>query len=40
MGSKLDCLDTVQKWYTGSVIEILGDKVRINYDGNGSRAVL
>ena len=32
-GSRLDILDTVSKWYTGSVLEEKGDRIFVNYDG-------
>ncbi len=33
IGSRLDGLDTVQKWYTGHVMEVNGDWLHLNYDG-------
>ncbi len=33
VGSRVDGLDTVHKWYTGHVMEVQGDFLHLNYDG-------
>ncbi|ETO33385.1 hypothetical protein RFI_03722, partial [Reticulomyxa filosa] len=39
IGSHVDCLDKVRKWYTATVIELDGanDRIQVNYDGWSSK---
>jgi hypothetical protein len=32
-GSLIDVLDSVKKWYTGVVLEVEGDQLKVHYDG-------
>jgi predicted amino acid dehydrogenase len=37
VGSLIDCLDTVHKWYTGSVVEVKGEIVKMTFEGWSNR---